>query len=81
VTDKPDTKRWTDKPLVKLGMWALGAAALAFTSGATWIIQHVVANDVTDARQDEKIKAIEDGQSAIIKRLDEIRADVKELRK
>ena len=78
---EPDTKRWTDKPLVKLGVWALGAAAIALTSGATWIIQHVVASDIIDARQDERIRTLETNHQDIIKRLDEIRADVKELRK
>lgn len=78
---KPDTRRWTDKPLAKLMIWGFGTFALLGVSGATWVVQRVIAGDVSDARQDEKIKAIEDHQKEVLKRLDEIRADVKELRK
>ena len=85
--------RWTDKPLARLALYALGAVMLfVIAPGAGWLVRSAVANEATNVRQDDELarhdaelKEIRDNAKAehaeVMQAIRDVRTDIKDLKK
>jgi hypothetical protein len=71
--------RWTDKPLARLMLAALGLAAMSAVSGATWLVKSGVDGKVAEARNEERFKSIDRNLEGLGRDMREVKEDVKDI--